>query len=72
MCRSSAMGDAASAAREVEIVRSLAEPDDSKSGKLGFISADKATLTRDIVAKSYEINTVIPVNDTYTNDFLPN
>jgi NitT/TauT family transport system substrate-binding protein len=63
--------DAASAAQEVEIVRSLAEPADPKSGQLGFISADKVALTRDIVAKSYELKSEVAVSDTYTNDFLP-
>jgi NitT/TauT family transport system substrate-binding protein len=64
--------DAASAAQEVEIVRSLAEPADPTSGGLGFILAAKAALTRDIIAASYSINSDVAVNDTYTNDFLPN
>jgi NitT/TauT family transport system substrate-binding protein len=64
--------DANSAAQEVEIVRSLAQSEDPKSTRLGFISADKATLTRDVVAKSYAIKSDVAVSDTYTNDFLPN
>ena len=63
--------DVDSAAREVEIVRSLAHPDDSNSGILGFISETKAALTRDIIVRSYSISTDIAVSDTYTNDFLP-
>jgi NitT/TauT family transport system substrate-binding protein len=61
--------DAQSAAQEVEIVKSLAEPD--KGSPLGFISQDKATLTRDIVTRAYDMKADVPVADTYTNDFLP-
>ena len=63
--------DANSAAREVEIVRSLAQPADPDSEVLGFISETKATLTRDIIVRSYSISSDIAVSDTYTNDFLP-
>ncbi|MBS0219662.1 MAG: ABC transporter substrate-binding protein [Proteobacteria bacterium] len=61
--------DASSAAQEVEIVKSLADPE--SGNQLGFISQDKASLTRDIVAKAYNLKANVPITDTYTNDFLP-
>jgi NitT/TauT family transport system substrate-binding protein len=63
--------DPDTAAQEVEIVKSLAESADSKKHGLGYISPEKATLTRDVIVKTYEVKTDIPVADTFTNDYLP-
>jgi hypothetical protein len=38
---------------------------------LGYIRHDKMTLTRDLLTKYMNLKTVVPVEDLYTNDFLP-
>src|SRR5262249_25730965 len=63
--------DAGSAAKEVEIVRSLAETPDTKAHGLGYMSNDKITKTRDVVAKAYDLKTDVPVASLYTDTFLP-
>lgn len=63
--------DADTAAQEVEIVKSLAETADSKKYGLGYISPDKAKLTRDVIVKTYDVKADVPVADTFTNEYLP-
>jgi NitT/TauT family transport system substrate-binding protein len=65
------MLDAETAAQEVGIVRTLAESGDAKQHGLGFISPAKAELTKKIVVQTYNIKTDVPVDDTFSNDFLP-
>jgi NitT/TauT family transport system substrate-binding protein len=63
--------DAGTAAQEVSIVRTLAESGDAKQHGLGYISPGKAELTKKIIVKTYDIKTDVPVEDTFSNDFLP-
>jgi NitT/TauT family transport system substrate-binding protein len=62
--------DPGSAAEEVVIVRSLAASPEAKAQGLGYISPEKMTRTRDIVAETYNVQKVIPVENLYTNRFL--
>jgi NitT/TauT family transport system substrate-binding protein len=71
MVKAFPMLDANSAAKEVEIVHSLAVTPDTETHGLGYMSNDKMTLTRDIVAKAYDLKTDVPVHALYTDDFLP-
>jgi NitT/TauT family transport system substrate-binding protein len=63
--------DAATAAQEVEIVKTLAETADAKKNGLGHISLEKAKYTCDVIAKTYAIKTKVPCADTFTNEYLP-
>ncbi|MGH7248824.1 MAG: ABC transporter substrate-binding protein, partial [Pseudomonadota bacterium] len=63
--------DPKSAAEEVKIVATLAETPDTRAHGLGYMSNDKMTLTRDIVAKAYDLKTDVPVDSLYSDQFLP-
>lgn len=63
--------DANAAAKEVEIVHSLAETPDTMAHGLGYMTRDNMTATRDYVTKAYDLKTVVPVDALYTNEFLP-
>jgi NitT/TauT family transport system substrate-binding protein len=65
------MLDAGTAAQEVAIVRTLAEGSDAKEHGLGYISPAKAELTRKVIVKTYDIKADVPVEETFSNDFLP-
>jgi NitT/TauT family transport system substrate-binding protein len=65
------MLDAGTAGEEVSIVHTLAEGPDAKQHGLGYISLQKAELTKDVIRKTYDMKADIPVQDTFTNDFLP-
>ncbi|MBI4635095.1 MAG: ABC transporter substrate-binding protein [Candidatus Rokubacteria bacterium] len=63
--------DEETARAEVEIVRELAWTDEAKKNGLGFMSADKMKTTRDIMTETYNLKLAVPVDDLYTNAFLP-
>jgi NitT/TauT family transport system substrate-binding protein len=65
------MLDAGTAAQEVAIVRALAETGDTKEHGLGYISPAKAELTKKVIVKTYDIKADVPVEETFSNDFLP-
>jgi hypothetical protein len=65
------MLDAGTAAQEVVIVRALAESGDAKEHGLGYISPAKAELTKKVIVKTYDIKADVPVEETFSNDFLP-
>jgi NitT/TauT family transport system substrate-binding protein len=65
------MLDASAAAQEVEIVKKLAETPDTATRGLGYISAEKAKLTGDVIAKTYTMKVNVPAADTFSNDYLP-
>jgi len=71
MTKAFPMLDTNAAAKEVEVVRSLAETPDTMARGLGYMSRDKMTATRDYVTKAYDLKTVVPVDTLYTNEFLP-
>jgi NitT/TauT family transport system substrate-binding protein len=66
------MLDAGTAGEEVSIVHTLADGPDAKQHGLGYFSLQKAELTKDVIRKTYDMKADIPVQDTFTNDFLPN
>jgi NitT/TauT family transport system substrate-binding protein len=55
---------------EIEIVRDLAWTDEAKPNGLGYMSADKMKLTRDIMSEAYSLKVEVPVDDLYTNAFV--
>jgi NitT/TauT family transport system substrate-binding protein len=55
---------------EIEIVRDLAWTDEAKANGLGFMSAEKIKLTRDIITDAYGLKVQVPVEDLYTNAFV--
>ena len=63
--------DAGTAAKEVEIVQTLAITADAKQHGLGYLSPAKITLTKNVMVKTYNIKTDVPINDTFSNEFLP-
>lgn len=62
--------DLPSAAQEVQIVQSLADSVEAKKSGLGYISENKMTRTRDIMAETYKLNKAVAVDDLFTNRFL--
>jgi NitT/TauT family transport system substrate-binding protein len=65
------MLDAGTAAEEVAIVHTLAETPDAKQHGLGYISREKAELTKEVIKKTYDMKVDVPIQDTFTNEFLP-
>jgi NitT/TauT family transport system substrate-binding protein len=55
---------------EIEIVRSLAWTEEARANGLGFMSADKVKLTRDIITEAYGLKVAVPVEDIYSNAFV--
>jgi hypothetical protein len=45
--------------------------EDAKKNGIGYVGKEKMTYTRDLLTQYQEVGTVVPVEDLYTNDFLP-
>ena len=55
---------------EIEIVRDLAWTEEARANGLGFMSAEKIKLTRDIITDAYGLKVAVPVEDLYSNAFV--
>ncbi|MBI3078018.1 MAG: ABC transporter substrate-binding protein [Deltaproteobacteria bacterium] len=56
---------------EVEIVKDLVLSEEARQHGIGYISPERMQITRDIIAQAYNVKTEIPLEDLYTNEFLP-
>lgn len=56
---------------ELDIVKDLVLSEEARQHGIGYISRERMQLTRDVIAQAYNVKTEIPLEDLYTNDFLP-
>lgn len=55
---------------EIDVVKNLAWTDEAKANGLGYMSAEKMKLTRDVITEMYKLSVTVPSEDLYTNQFL--
>ncbi len=63
--------DEDTARAEIDIVRELAWTEEARKNGLGFMSPEKIKTTRDIMTEAYTLKVTVPLDDLYTNAFLP-
>jgi len=58
------------ALKEVEIIRTLSNASDPKQ-KLGFMSREKMEATQELMVKYLDLTNKVPLEEAFTNEFLP-
>ena len=56
---------------EVSMVRDLAMSEGDKAHGIGYMSKEKMESTRQLMTETYRLTVVVPLEDLYTNEFLP-
>lgn len=63
--------DVKTAQAEIGIVKDLAKTKEAQANGLGYMSAEKMRITRDLMTEAFDIKQSVPYEELYTNDFLP-